>query len=281
MVRALGVPVPQLEAPPRFDPVYVTDEDLDDLATFFNMPESACLERLRMYSPRELADQWRDVDPQTPEEIATFYRTTDLYIWELMQWHTSVARRSFWQTLAQLVEQYPVQRGFHRVLDFGCGIGTDSLYLTRLGYTVTCMDLTGPAFRFAQHRFARRGVAASFMDSNTLPTLRDSSFDIVVCFDVFEHLPDPLATASDLVRTLAPDGVLAQTVLFSNGGNHPCHLHANFRRFGGLRWHIHLAGLGLRQDQNFYRKTSGMWRAIQRARFAGWRATGLWLTWDR
>lgn len=281
MVSSLDVLVPQLQAPPRFDPVYVNDEDLDDLATFFNMAEGACLERLRTYSPQELADQWRDANPQTPEEIAAFYQTTDLYIWELMQWHTSVARQSFWRTLAHLAEHYPAERGFQRILDYGCGIGTDSLYLARLGYTVTCMDLTGPAFRFAQHRFARRGMAASFLDASALPGLHDRSFDTVICFDVFEHLPDPLATASDLVRVLAPGGVLAQTVLFADGGNHPCHLHSNFRRFGGLGWHIHLAGLGLRHDRNFYRKTSGVWRAIQRTRFVGWRMTGLWLTWHR
>jgi hypothetical protein len=62
---------------------------------------------------------------------------------------------------------------------------------------------------------------------------------------------------------------------------HPCHLHANIARFEGLRWHIWLAGLGLRSVTGFayrfvYRKCTAPESLLQRTRFLWWRATGMW-----
>lgn len=63
----MPVDPPALAAPPRLDPVFVTDEDLDDLATFMGgMTREACFERLRSYSVTELAEAWRRADPKTP-----------------------------------------------------------------------------------------------------------------------------------------------------------------------------------------------------------------------
>jgi len=274
------VPVkpPVLDAPPRFDPAYVTEDDLDDLASFTGLDRDACLRRLRDYSPSELAAVWRRVAPRTPEEILNFYRSTDLYIWDLMQWHASNARRPYWEALAYVTEHHPAAAGWGRVCDFGCGIGTDGLFLASYGYAVTLVDVDSAVLRFARHRFERRGLKAAFIESQSaLPELR-GTYDVVVCFDVFEHLPDPLEAVRRLVGALRDGGLLVQQGSFGDGGDHPCHLGDGVARFGGLKWHIHLARFGLRKvTELVYRKTSGIERLAQHARYHLWRATGAWL----
>jgi SAM-dependent methyltransferase len=278
------VPVkpPVLDAPPKFDPAYVTEDDLDDLASYTGLDRGACLQRLRDYSPSELGAAWRRVAPRTQEEILDFYRSTDMYIWDLMQWHASNARRLYWQALAYVTEHYPADSGWGRVCDFGCGIGTDALFLASHGYAVTLVDVDSAVFRFARHRFERRGLKATFVESQSmLPALRDK-FDVVLCFDVFEHLPDPLEAARRLVGALRDGGLLVQQGSFADSGDHPCHLADGVVRFSGLKWHIHLAGYGMRTVSGLvYRKTFGIERLAQHARYQLWRATGAWLLWVR
>lgn len=260
------------------DPVHVTEEDLEDLSTFTGLSRAACLNRLRGYSTSELAEAWRRANPRTSEEILAFYQSTDLYIWALMQWHASPTRKPYRDALEYLVEHYSVAEGWRSVYDFGCGVGTDALFLSAHGYHVTLVDVESPTFRFARHRFARRLLNANFLESrSSLPEPHDLC-DVIVCFDVFEHLPDPLGAAKRLVKALRPGGVIVQQGSFEDKGEHPCHLAHGVRRFSGLRWHIHLAGLGLKKMSDMvYGKASTIERLIQLVRYGLWRATGLWI----
>ena len=263
----------------RFDPKYLTDDDLDDLVSFTGLNRDACLERVQRYSPAELAKAWREAEPRSPEEILAFYRSTDLYVWEQMQWHSSPDRDTYWHILQQLVSRFPPDAGYRRVFEFGAGIGTDALYLASEGYELTLVDVEGPAFRFAKHRFDRRGIAARFVNSNSPLPAPDAMYDVAVSFDVFEHLPDPLEAARRLQGCLRPNGVLVQTGSFMDEGNHPCHLEDGVHQFEGRKWGIHLAGLGLRGvGPNLLINVRGPVRTAQRLRFWIWRATGLWVT---
>jgi hypothetical protein len=100
-----------------------------------------------------------------------------------------------------------------------------------------------------------------------------------VSFDVFEHLPEPLEAARRLVGCLRPGGILIQTGCFMDEGYHPCHLAAGIRRFGGVKWTLSLAGLGLRgRGAHLLVKMTGPGAWAQRLRYGIWRATGLWIT---
>ncbi len=274
----MPVKPPRFDLPRRFNPVFVTNEDLEDLASFTGMDPEECLARLHAYSAAELADAWRRAAPKSSSEILEFYRSTDLYIWDLMQWHASAERQPYWEALSYFVEHYPPQAGWARVYDFGCGVGTDGLYLASSGYRVTLVDVDGPAFRFARHRLERHGLKATFIASRPPLPEPDALYDAVVCFDVFEHLPDPLEAARRLVGALRPGGLCIQQGTFGDGGDHPCHLAGGVRRFAGLRWHIHLAGLGLKNVSGMlYRRGSTLERAAQRARYTLWLMTRMWL----
>ncbi len=272
------MPVKTRDIPSRFDPQYITDGDIEDLSSYTGMSTGECLERLRDYSTNEMAEAWQAKNPSSPSEIIEFYRSTDLYVWELMQWHASAARAPYWDALYSFVESHPPSRDFRRVFDFGCGIGTDALFLAERGYEVTAVDVDGPTFEFARHRFARRGLKARFEESTSEIPQLDEVFDAAVCFDVFEHLSDPLRAAQALIGALRPGGILLQQGAFGDDGLRPCHLQTGIERFSGLRWHIHLAGMGMKHECSLnYLKCSELDGWVQRARYGLWRATGLWL----
>ncbi len=195
-----------------------------------------------------------------------------------MQWHASPARCPYWEALVTFAGRFPPEVGFRRVYDFGCGIGTDGLFLASRGYEVTLVDVDGPAFRFARHRFERRGMTAKFVESDSSLPEPDGTYDAIICFDVFEHLEDPIEVARRLVSALRPDGILIQQGNFEDAGLQPCHLANGLRHFGGLKWHIHLAGLGLRHETSLMYRKLAAWQDVgQRLRFWLWQGTGLWL----
>lgn len=83
-----------------------------------------------------------------------------------------------------------------RVLDLGCGIGSDGLALAQAGYDVTFADFANPSTAYLRWRLAHRGLAAPVhdLDAGTL----GGGFDVAYAFDVIEHVRDPYAFLDDL-----------------------------------------------------------------------------------
>ena len=95
-----------------------------------------------------------------------------------------------------------------RVLDAGCGVGYGTAMLARAGATEAVgVDVAPEAVRAAA---ANAPQDASFREADlrALP-FADASFDLVVCFEVIEHVAEQDAVIAELARVLSPDGVLA------------------------------------------------------------------------
>ena len=94
-------------------------------------------------------------------------------------WNEHFARYAFASRLA---------RG-KRVLDLGCGTGYGSAELSRQAATVTGLDVSADAVEFAREKFVAPGL--EFVEgSATEVALADSSYDLIVAFEVIEHLKD-------------------------------------------------------------------------------------------
>jgi 2-polyprenyl-3-methyl-5-hydroxy-6-metoxy-1,4-benzoquinol methylase len=94
-----------------------------------------------------------------------------------------------------------------RVLDAGCGTAYGSRLLVDRGATsVLGVDVAAGVLEAAASEMPS-AVTLRAGDLREIPAA-DGTFDLVVCFEVIEHVPDPEAILDELVRVLAPDGLL-------------------------------------------------------------------------
>jgi SAM-dependent methyltransferase len=94
-----------------------------------------------------------------------------------------------------------------RVLEIGCGLGTDGARFARAGANYTGVDLTEAAVSLARRRFELEGLQGEFRvaDAEGLE-FADESFDIVYSHGVLHHTPDGAAAVREVHRVLAPGG---------------------------------------------------------------------------
>lgn len=266
----------------RFDsaewgPAVIESTDLDALAEFTGWTNDECLRRLSSYRQEEMSAAWRESDPRTPEEIRRFYAQTDLYLWELFAWNGSAAYEPYLRRLQHLAKLWPPW-SHPRALDYGCGIGTAALRLAELGYRVTIADIPGRTFDFAQARLARRGYRAEAIDIvDDIPQLREESWNVLVSFDVLEHVAHPKPLGRKLIRALVRGGGASVVTAFNlHDEVWPHHLESGKDEFGGARWEMYLRSLGMRQvGDSCYQRTGLVGEALRRLRYRFWKTTGI------
>ena len=113
-----------------------------------------------------------------------------------------------------------------RVLDAGCGMAYGSAMLAEVGaQEVVGVDRSEPVLEAARARVGG-SVRLEHADVNALP-FEDGEFGLVVCFEVIEHVEEPLAVLDELRRVLAPDGLLAISSpnRRRSQGNNPHHVY--------------------------------------------------------
>ena len=108
-----------------------------------------------------------------------------------------------------------------RILDIGCGEGRHTIRAAQEKDTIC----TGADFGFDNLVYTRnklnfhdavndlscRDWNLSTMDITALP-FKDNSFDVVICSEVLEHIPDDAKAISELVRIVRPGKILAVSV---------------------------------------------------------------------
>jgi len=94
-----------------------------------------------------------------------------------------------------------------KLLEVGCGLGTDLLQFARGGAEVTGIDLTPASIDLVRKRFKLYGmnVDARVGDAEHLP-FDDNTFDVVYSFGVLHHTPNTQQAIREIHRVLKPGG---------------------------------------------------------------------------
>jgi SAM-dependent methyltransferase len=136
---------------------------------------------------RERFEHHRDLLDQEVRQVADeheLYRTSQAYLYDLTVFAMSGTKLPYLDALTSLVAPGA------RILDYGCGIGSDGLLLLEAGYRVEFADFDNPSTAYLRRRLEERGLDAPVHD---LDRHVPGGFDAAYSFDVIEHVRDPYA----------------------------------------------------------------------------------------
>ncbi len=107
--------------------------------------------------------------------------------------------------LLRLVD-FDAYRG-RRVLEVGCGAGTDLARFAKGGAIVTGVDIAASAIALAKQNFAQQGLQGDLQeaDGEHLP-FADGAFDLVYAHGVVQYTSGPRALVNECHRVLKPGG---------------------------------------------------------------------------
>jgi 2-polyprenyl-6-hydroxyphenyl methylase/3-demethylubiquinone-9 3-methyltransferase len=95
-----------------------------------------------------------------------------------------------------------------KVLDIGCGGGLACEFLAKRGANVSGIDLSLNSIKAAQEHAKKNYLQIDYKCgvAENLP-YEDNTFDVVVCFDVLEHVEDWEKVISEIYRVLNKKGI--------------------------------------------------------------------------
>ena len=142
-----------------------------------------------------------------------FYRTSAAYLYDLTGFSMRQTKEPY-RSLVRLV----VPPGA-RLLDYGCGIGSDGLKFLDEGFQVSFADFQNPSTAYLQWRLRQRNSGATLYDVEHFP--EDARFDLAYSFDVLEHVADPFSFL-ELLEGVA-DYVAVNFIVEEHNANFPMH----------------------------------------------------------
>lgn len=153
-----------------------------------------------------LADEWRERNPQTPDEIDAFYRTSRAMAHDLEEWHQRDERRQRWtQQIVRLAQRESITS----VLDVGCGRGDDLVALSEAGIRDLCaIDRNEALLATVEQRIPMKSALVTGISLNALaPSFRA---DLTLLIDVLEHIPNPRAFLARVIQHIPIGGWLVE-----------------------------------------------------------------------
>jgi 2-polyprenyl-3-methyl-5-hydroxy-6-metoxy-1,4-benzoquinol methylase len=127
------------------------------------------------------------------------------------------ARKYFVEPHVPSFAEFAKWRG-KRVLEIGCGIGTDTLSFLRAGANVTAVDLSSESLTLAKRRSEVFGFEGNvrFYEANAeqlSETVPVEPYDLIYSFGVLHHTPHP-ERALDELRAYAKHGTTVKLMMY-------------------------------------------------------------------
>jgi 2-polyprenyl-6-hydroxyphenyl methylase / 3-demethylubiquinone-9 3-methyltransferase len=95
-----------------------------------------------------------------------------------------------------------------RVVDIGCGGGILAESMSRLGASVTGIDMGEAPLAVARMHLLESGLQVDYrqLTAEQLAEEEPASFDAVTCMEMLEHVPDPASVVDACARLARPGG---------------------------------------------------------------------------
>ncbi|HOW59054.1 MAG TPA: methyltransferase [Candidatus Omnitrophota bacterium] len=173
------------------------------------------------------------------EKMEAFYKETDIWIFSLAVEFSRWPRRRMFENVQKRFARYLQNlkdfNGKIRVLMLGDGIGSDTIALFNLygdQAEFYYLDVPGSkTFDFAVKRFKKYSAYPKILiEFDNIPK---NFFDMVICLEVLEHLPDPLQSIHQIAEFLKSEGcALVSECFLGVTPQFPTHLKSNLRYAG-------------------------------------------------
>lgn len=213
---------------------------IDQLMDYFKSDAPGMIEAYFKAHSR-MNKEWEEQSPKTRDEVLSFYQNTDKFIFHLSWRRSDPDRRLL--TKSALV----ASAGKQTVLDFGCGIGDDGIEFARKGFDVTISELPSKTFDYALYNIERSGYDIKTVVTDELK----EQYDVILCFDVLEHVWEPEEMVTYLREHLNPGGLLLAKIAYGYSEKHPMHLARNDKHLNV----VDLSGFALQsRDLRLYQK---------------------------
>ena len=107
------------------------------------------------------------------------------------------------QTNLEFLSQTDLLRLEDRILEIGCGIGSVVYELSEKGHNIIGIDISGEAIEYGRKKYGE--IRLEVQAAETLP-YEAESFEVVLSFDLFEHVAAIDKHISEVSRVLRPGG---------------------------------------------------------------------------
>jgi 2-polyprenyl-3-methyl-5-hydroxy-6-metoxy-1,4-benzoquinol methylase len=138
-----------------------------------------------------------------------------------------ISKNWFYSWLKKLNQYVPVQKGNEKkVLEIGCSIGAVSNILLSRGFDVWATDISAYAVKNAKKLTPKAHF--SVVDIQKRITIKEK-FDLIICFEVVEHLEKPEVGIKNMVEKLKAGGQLVISTPFPYSWNYHDPTHINLK----------------------------------------------------
>lgn len=173
-----------------------------------------------------MKEEWgaAGISPEDSTKVKEFYKTCKNYPYDLANWHIE-SRRDFDDRLVQEMMKINPRS----VLDWGCGIAQNAIMIKKYAKVsrVVAADLDSKTLDFAKFREAEHKYGIEFLETDKeYPNMAPEKFDVILCFDVLEHLPDDefRATIERLKEMKADNCKVFLSITWGSSNSHPMHM---------------------------------------------------------
>jgi SAM-dependent methyltransferase len=228
----------------RYLPV-TFQEVVNEIVRFTDLPQLEVEQRVWMQALEPGWNVIRDAERfgvtpfQFDDKMIRLYSEGDGFIFDSLVYWTRLARRLWIEHALYRIKQYAARTKTPlaelKILMFGDGPGNDSIFLACNGLTVDYYEVPGSrTFDFAVKRFRHYGFwERAIRPIYDYQACLQGEYDVVLSFEVLEHLPDPLTVIREMGAALKIGGIAIVTEDFGDLAGHlVTHLKSSARYLG-------------------------------------------------